>query len=789
MIKKYDEFEESLKNIFDNKEEESIYYLIDGSYKKELDTYINNLRGNKKPKKNFISSPKILNSFEEVMKHLNQNEKIYILERNLIYLINPKCNLKNCKIVSILAGKGKLIIYFGDKNDKNAFLLFKNKNPNKNKLELNRNNIYIINKDTKNKYQFYKNICNQEFDFNQINDKNYDYIFSFNNFNLNNQKIIKYQNNGKKNELKFSKIKYSDNINNSSQNRTAIPRAIKNKEQSYQTYSSVQKRKSNYENSKSNYHYESSKVVQKVNKYNANPISKKLTNNPEKGNEMDKLSKQLKEYENKQRDNNAEIQRLKNANLNLEGKIKEIKNKIKILSSTNLSGYKIKSRDSTEYGSSKQVRNESISKEVSPFSTKKYNNKGKIPRQQKPDILINNNNCEIQKRYDENYTLLQMSHAEKRKKMKSMKMPLNKQIKSYENPTLVKLDYKKVKLPNYIYSIIYCLSQIEDLTDYFLTGNCVQAILNNLHSDLSLEYNSLIHELWSKENSGKTFWPNTFMLEVYEMSKIYGLPYESNDPNDIHYFIVFILEQMHRELKSSKNRNNKQKDIQYDQYDQNNIIKYIDDFKEESSIISNLFFGFKETIEECLNCNNKADSENKILCYNYEMFNCLVFPLDEIKNEINSNTITIIDCFNYIQKTELFTGDKRNYCNKCEQIYDSNFTTNIYEFPEVLILVFERNKENGNNVKLDFEEHMNIYDLNKEADVKTRIVFKNKIYNLCGVISYKEGAFIDYIASCKSPVDKSWYRYTSSQITHIDDVQKDIINYETPYVLFYKKGK
>ena len=480
---------------------------------------------------------------------------------------------------------------------------------------------------------------------------------------------------------------------------------------------------------------------------------------------------------------------MKNANLNLEGKIKEIKNKIKILSSTNLSGYKIKSRDSTEYGSSKQVRNESISKEVSPFSTKKYNNKGKIPRQQKPDILINNNNCEIQKRYDENYTLLQMSHAEKRKKMKSMKMPLNKQIKSYENPTLVKLDYKKVKLPNYIYSIIYCLSQIEDLTDYFLTGNCVQAILNNLHSDLSLEYNSLIHELWSKENSGKTFWPNTFMLEVYEMSKIYGLPYESNDPNDIHYFIVFILEQMHRELKSSKNRNNKQKDIQYDQYDQNNIIKYIDDFKEESSIISNLFFGFKETIEECLNCNNKADSENKILCYNYEMFNCLVFPLDEIKNEINSNTITIIDCFNYIQKTELFTGDKRNYCNKCEQIYDSNFTTNIYEFPEVLILVFERNKENGNNVKLDFEEHMNIYDLNKEADVKTRIVFKNKIYNLCGVISYKEGAFIDYIASCKSPVDKSWYRYTSSQITHIDDVQKDIINYETPYVLFYKKGK
>ena len=73
--------------------------------------------------------------------------------------------------------------------------------------------------------------------------------------------------------------------------------------------------------------------------------------------------------------------------------------------------------------------------------------------------------------------------------------------------------------------------------------------------------------------------------------------------------------------------------------------------------------------------------------------------------------------------------------------------------------------------------------------VNTGIVFKRQIYDLCGVISYKEGKFIDYTASCKSPVDKSWYRYTSSEITPIDDVENDIINYETPYVLFYKKGK
>jgi len=798
MIKKYDEFEENLKNIFDSKEVKSIYYLIDGSYKKELDTYIKNLRGNKNPKKNFISSPKILNSFEEVMKHLNQNEKIYILERNLIYLINPKCNLKNCKIVSILAGKGKLIIYFGDKNDKNAFLLFKNKNSNKNKLELNRNNIYIINKDTKNKYQFYKNICNQEFNFNQINDKNYDYIFPFNHFNFNNQKIIKYQNNGKKNELKFSKIK-SDNINNSSQNKTSIPRPIKNKEQNYQTYSSVGKRKSNYENSKSNYHYESNKIAQKINKYNANPISKKLTNNILDEYKKKSLLSKLKLKENEKKQIETKIQNLMKEKYTIEKEIKGIKEELeefdahyKEMTSSKLSGIDstlLNSKGSTnisnvfkEKDSSKQIRNNSMVQRNSASIGKRYSTENEIKNEQNlnnPKIIPKNN--------EENYTKFQLARAKKKKKMQSNRIPHNISIKNLPNPSTNILQYVKKELPNYINSIIYCLSQIEDLTKYFFSNECNENISNNNNSKLSFQYYELNNGIWLTQNGEKKYWPNDFMTELFEMSKEYWLPYKSYNPNDIHYFIVFILEQMHRELK--KNINVK-KEVEYDQYDQNNIVKYIDDFKEESSIISKLFFGFKETTEECLNCNKKANLENKILSYNYEMFNCLVFPLDEIKNEINSNNVTIIDCFNYIQKTQLFTGDKRNYCNKCEQVYDSNFTTKIYEFPEVLILVFVRNKESGNNVKLDFEEKLNINDLKSEVGINTLIVFQKQIYNLCGVISYKEEKIINnYISSCKSPVDNTWYRYTDSEVTPIRDVQNDIIDYETPYVLFYKKDK
>ena len=199
-IKEYDESRENLKKLFDNKEVKKIYLsylIIDESYMNELDKYIENLRKNKNLNQNFISSPKIINNFESAMNHLENNSKLYIISKKLINLIhqnNRTNDLNNCKPVTILGGNGQLIIYF---DDKNAFLLFKNKSLNKNKVELNKNNIYIIHEDSKQKHHSYTSICKQKIDYNKIS-KNYDYIFSF--YNFNNQKNGKYHIDGKKNE-------------------------------------------------------------------------------------------------------------------------------------------------------------------------------------------------------------------------------------------------------------------------------------------------------------------------------------------------------------------------------------------------------------------------------------------------------------------------------------------------------------------------------------------------------------------------------------------------------------
>ena len=52
----------------------------------------------------------------------------------------------------------------------------------------------------------------------------------------------------------------------------------------------------------------------------------------------------------------------------------------------------------------------------------------------------------------------------------------------------------------------------------------------------------------------------------------------------------------------------------FNQYDKSNVFNhFFNEFKNESSIISELFFRFTETTNECLNCKNIYNSESFIL--------------------------------------------------------------------------------------------------------------------------------------------------------------------------------
>ena len=380
-------------------------------------------------------------------------------------------------------------------------------------------------------------------------------------------------------------------------------------------------------------------------------------------------------------------------------------------------------------------------------------------------------------------------------------------IETYNKPTLIGLN--NIGATCFMNATLECLSQTEGLTNYFLKEKNKDKILkNNIvisnknDNQLSPVYLDLIKHLWKKNSREKSFSPDNFMKIIEKMNPLF----KQGQAGDSKDFIIFILEQFHKELKRQIHNNtpnsneNTQNIKQYDQ--KSTLLAFFEDFKQDCSIISDLFFGITETTNICLNCKNNFSSKNMDypICYNYQKFNNIIFPLEEVKkwkynnfmninynNQIyqmyQNNRVSIIDCFSYYQKTDHFTGMNQNYCNICNQTCDSLYTCKIYSSPIFLVLILNRGKGKEFNVKLDFTEIIDISDYVVAKDQK------RMIYSLYGVITHigQSGPSAHFIAFCRSPVDKNWYKYNDAIVSSINNFQNEVIDFGTPYILFYQK--
>ena len=345
---------------------------------------------------------------------------------------------------------------------------------------------------------------------------------------------------------------------------------------------------------------------------------------------------------------------------------------------------------------------------------------------------------------------------------------------------------------------LQCLSQTKELTNFFLNEKNKERIMNNSIAiqnnnklDLSPVYYELIKNLWDKK-SPKCISPSIFKNVIEKMNPLF----KKGQAGDSKDFIIFILEQLHKELKISIKNKSKNNIYQPpNKYDKSATFDYFfDNFKEQCSIISDIFFGVTETTKECINCKKICylQGYNKpTICYNYQIFNCLIFPLKEVRkmknnsSQINNNNrVSLYECFFYNQKIDYLTGDNKNYCNLCEQLYGPMYINKIFVSPNVLVLIMNRGKDNVYNVKLDFNENIDITQFVLQKD-KPRI-----IYNLYGVITHigKSGPNAHFVASCMSPINNKWYRYNDAIVNEITNIQKDVIEFGTPYILFYQRN-
>ncbi len=403
-------------------------------------------------------------------------------------------------------------------------------------------------------------------------------------------------------------------------------------------------------------------------------------------------------------------------------------------------------------------------------------------------------------------------------------------IIEYKNPSLKGLE--NIGSTCYMNATLQCFSQTKVLTEYFLDPSHEDIIKKGLfninHNGLRLadSYYQVVSNLW-KIDGNKTFAPRDFKYVLGTLNPLFQ-KMEASDAKDM---IVFFLEQIHKEINRVNPPKIAQANPNLNQYNRDNMLThFIEDFqKNNRSKISDNFFIIAETTQECQNC--KIRNVQNRICYNYNIQNLFIFPLEEVRKfrndnynnqlnlnqmqmmqmmqmmqntpmnpmmlnagmnvmnmmgfqNINTNEVNIYDCFDYNQKDDLMNGDNQIYCNLCKQKADSIYGNKILTLPDILIMILNRGKNNVYKVRLNFYEEIDLtkYVLNAQ---------ENFLYTIYGVITHigESGESGHFIASCKSPLDNNWYRYNDSIVSPITNFNQDIHNFNTPYILFYQRKK
>jgi ubiquitin C-terminal hydrolase len=276
-----------------------------------------------------------------------------------------------------------------------------------------------------------------------------------------------------------------------------------------------------------------------------------------------------------------------------------------------------------------------------------------------------------------------------------------------------------------------------------------------------------LNNLWLNCNIGY-YSPDAFKNIISQMNPLFA-GIQANDSKDL---ILFLMETMHSELNTAQKINISNQN-QVNQYDYQTMLKIFANYylNNYNSIISNLFYGSYNSMMKCLKCN--------VIAHNIQCFNILIFPLEEVRKFKNKkNEVNIIDCFEYYQKEELITGANQIYCNRCNTMANSLNSSKLITGPKVLVIILNRGIGMQYNVKLKFEDYI---DIKKFINSKESPIF----YELIGVVAHFGPSSMSgcFIAFCKSFVDNKWYKYNDVQVNPTSF--REVCNAGVPHILFY----
>lgn len=319
----------------------------------------------------------------------------------------------------------------------------------------------------------------------------------------------------------------------------------------------------------------------------------------------------------------------------------------------------------------------------------------------------------------------------------------------------------------YLNSLMQILSHTYELNK-FLESDIFKEKINikKIDSVMLIEWNKLREMMWS-ENC--TVAPYGFIkaVQAIAMEKEQFL-FCGNDQNDIHEFLLFLIDCFHNSLARQVNmeitgvKHNKKDELALKCY---NMMKQM--YSKEYSEILDLFSGIHISEINCLNT-------GKELSRTPEPYTVLHLSLDNDTKSLN-------DCLDkYCIKEEL-KDDNGWFNESTNKKMDVKKGIIFWNFPKILIIALKRWNYDGRKINTLIDIPVNNFNLfNYISGYNT----ESYIYDLYGICNHSGSSMGGHYTAYVKNANNKWYEYNDTMITEIDE---DNLITTKSYCLFYRK--
>lgn len=314
----------------------------------------------------------------------------------------------------------------------------------------------------------------------------------------------------------------------------------------------------------------------------------------------------------------------------------------------------------------------------------------------------------------------------------------------------------------YMNTAFQCLSNTLPLTQNLLSAQFLDSVNTNTKEFAFLyQYLRLLKALWT-ENI--VFEPKSFK----EILGLFDNQFANYDQHDTHEVIISIINKIHTALSYEVN-------ISIDGEPKNELdrlmIKSMESwkkmFKNEYSIINQVFYGQFHSTTSCKNCENKS--------HTFDPFCYITLP-------ITNKTNTIYDCLEQYTINETLDNINQWKCDKCNTKSTADKKMEIWKTPETLIVTFKRFNYSQQKInKLIVFPTVKPLFLQKWTHGYDKSSSTYELYAVCNHSGGTNGGH--YFAFCKN-LNGKWYNYNDDLVQEIP-TEKVMTQYA--YVLFYRK--